>query len=126
MKSNVVVFKTICDFKYMDKDMLHNEIIKYGFIEYIGKSRIDGNYMYKIVRHNISTSRLYKINNIRKRMGKKPIYDSQPIELANTKDYDKFFDLYGNYTHLITLLEDHMPNFYLNVYATKQYKHECI
>lgn len=43
---NSIIFKINCGFSYeYDKDTLHNEISKYGFIEYIDKSKIDGYYI---------------------------------------------------------------------------------
>jgi len=117
---NSIIFKINCGFSYeYDKDTLHNEISKYGFIEYIDKSKIDGYYIYKLYRQDISERRVNKMNNILKRMGKELVLPILNKDIATDLDAEKFLDKYLQYIQIISLLEDHIPNFYSDRYTIK-------
>jgi len=112
MKSmHPITFKMNTSFCYMDKDVLHNEVLKYGFIDYIGKSKIDGYHMYKLNRYDVIDCRIHKINKIYKKMGKPLICEYLNKDLGSDKEADKFIVKYRQYIELISTLEDHIPNF---------------
>ena len=107
-----IVFKTNTSFCYQNKDRLHEEIIRYVFIEYIGKSRIDNEYMYKLHRQDIIVRRVHKMNNVFKRMNKRLVSIPPNIDQGGTDiEANNFLDKYRQYMILITLFEDHLPNY---------------
>jgi hypothetical protein len=107
---NPIILKLTFYSSSIEKDKLHNEIIKYKFIKYVDKSRIDGNYLYILYRIDKIFSRSYKINKLMKIIKKESV--NIDIYIPTEKNIEDFMDIYRQYFALVTLMEDHLPGYF--------------
>lgn len=86
-------------------DECHMDFMSCDFVQYLGKSRIDSNNMYKIRMYDEKLqNRLYKLKKITNRMG-----IDYRLKISGNTIYN-FLDKYPC-TTVVSVLEDHIPNF---------------
>lgn len=98
-------------------NLIHNEIIKYKFVKFIDKSRVDGMPIYELRPIDIKlTMRKVKIYKIRKFISNE-YGDGFDLDYLNP---EHFFDKFKNHIVPVSTLEDHISktNFF-NRYSIK-------